>query len=86
MDDDSMQVMSSLTNLHNMSLVVYLPPDPCQPPLTYRPQLINTPTWNGKAETYDAWKAGLIPALAQLSYSDLLVTGGPNDPAVKAYV
>ena len=42
--------------------------------------------WNGKVETYDAWKTGLILALAQLSYSNLLVTGDPNDPAVKVYV
>ena len=36
---------------------------------------------------YDAWKAGLILALAQLGYSDLLVTAGdPNDPTIKAYV
>ena len=85
-DDDAAQFSSSLTNLHNTSPVACLPPDPHQPPLTYQPQSINTPMWNGKAETYNAWKAGLIPALAQLSYSDLLVTGDPNDPAVKVYV
>jgi len=85
-DDDSAQLSSSLTNSHNTSPVARFSPDPRQPPLTYRPQSINTPTWNGKAETYDAWKAGLIPALAQLGYSDLLVTGDPHDPAVKAYV
>ena len=42
--------------------------------------------WNGKVEMYDAWKAGLILALAQLGYSNLLVTGDPNDLAIKAYV
>ena len=84
MDDDSTQVASSLTSWRNTSPVVHFHPDPHQPPLMYRPQLINTPMWNGKAETYDARKARLIPALAQLGYSDLLVTGDPNDPTVKA--
>ena len=85
-DDDSAQFSSSLMNSHNMSPVMCLPPDPHKPPLMYRPQSINTPMWNGKAEMYDAWKASLIPALAQLGYSDLLVTGNPNDPAIKVYV
>jgi len=47
MDDESMQVTSSLTSLHSTSPVACFHPDPHQPPLTYGPQSINTPMWNG---------------------------------------
>ena len=53
-------------------------------PQMYRPQAIVIPSWNGRSDTYEAWKAQLLPALEQLGFDDHLINRNPTDADVMA--